>query len=123
MKLYNAVSRKSVAFNQIDARSGARVKQKLVSAAYGSEVSRDQILVWTGLQEAYLLKVWEPCTELQYALAIGFTSRFNHVSRFDKLRAGRDICPIGEIRRVDTARLKADRRKQRAQPGAARPGN
>ncbi|MEN9705108.1 MAG: hypothetical protein RLZZ393_987 [Pseudomonadota bacterium] len=86
-------------------------------------VSRDQILVWTGLQEAYLLKVWEPCTELQYALAIGFTSRFNHVSRFDKLRAGRDICPIGEIRRVDTARLKADRRKQRAQPGAARPGN
>jgi DNA end-binding protein Ku len=44
VKLYNAVSRKSVAFNQIDARSGARVKQKLVSAADGTEVSRDQIV-------------------------------------------------------------------------------
>ena len=41
VKLYNAVSRKSVAFNQIDARSGARVKQKLVSAADGTEVSRE----------------------------------------------------------------------------------
>ena len=44
VKLYNAVSRKSVSFNQLDGRTGARVKQKLVSAADGEEVSRDQIL-------------------------------------------------------------------------------
>lgn len=75
-------------------------------------VSRNQLIVWTGLQEAYLLKVWEPCTELDYAFAIGFTSRFNRVTRFDKVRAGRDICPIGEIRRLDVKRLKADRAKR-----------
>jgi hypothetical protein len=84
-------------------------------------VSRNQLIVWTGLQEAYLLKVWEPCTELEYALAIGLTSRFNRVTRSDKVRAGRDLCPIGEIRRLDAARLKADRRKQAAQP-APKPG-
>ncbi|MCC6435025.1 MAG: Ku protein, partial [Acidimicrobiales bacterium] len=44
VKLFNAVSRKSVSFNQLDGRSGSRVRQKLVSAADGEEVSRDQIL-------------------------------------------------------------------------------
>lgn len=44
VKLFNAVSRKSVSFNQLDSRTGSRVKQKLVSAADGEEVARDQIL-------------------------------------------------------------------------------
>ena len=44
MRLYGAVSRKAVSFNQLDARTGARVKQKLVSAADGEEVLRDQIV-------------------------------------------------------------------------------
>ncbi len=38
IKLYNAVSRKSVHFNQIDTRSNARIKQKRVSESDGSEV-------------------------------------------------------------------------------------
>lgn len=44
VKLFNAVSRKSVSFNQLDGRTGSRVRQKLVSAADGEEVGRDQIL-------------------------------------------------------------------------------
>ena len=44
VKLYTAVSTKSVRFNQIDGRTGARVKQKRVSAADGSEVSYDDIV-------------------------------------------------------------------------------
>src|SRR4051812_9911580 len=44
VKLYSAVSRKTVSFNQIDRRTGARVKQKRVSAADGSEVSYDDIV-------------------------------------------------------------------------------
>ncbi len=35
IKLYTAVSRKSVRFNQIDTRTGARVRQKRVSEATG----------------------------------------------------------------------------------------
>lgn len=44
VKLYSAVSRKNVTFNQIDRRTGARVKQKRVSSVDGSEVSYDDIV-------------------------------------------------------------------------------
>jgi len=76
-------------------------------------VGRDQLILWTGLREAYLLKVWEPCTELEFAQVIGVSSRFNRLTRFDKILAGRDVCPIGSIRKLDAARLKADRLKAR----------
>jgi hypothetical protein len=76
-------------------------------------VSRYELVVWTGLQEAYLLKVWENCQDLEFAFHVGFTSRFNHISRVDKVLVGRDRCPIVEIRRIDVPRLKADRAKAR----------
>ena len=44
VKLYSAVSRKTVHFNQLDARTNSRVKQKRVSADDGSEVPYDQIV-------------------------------------------------------------------------------
>jgi DNA end-binding protein Ku len=44
VKLYTAVSRKSVSFNQIDQRSGARIRYKKVSAADGSEVPNEEIV-------------------------------------------------------------------------------
>ena len=40
VKLNNAVSRKTVSFNQIDDRTGARIKLKRVSALDGDEVPR-----------------------------------------------------------------------------------
>src|SRR4051794_7458856 len=44
VKLYSAVSRKTVHFNQLDARTNTRVKQKRVSAEDGAEVPYDQIV-------------------------------------------------------------------------------
>lgn len=44
IKLYNAVSRKNVSFNQIDARTGSRVKMKRVSAADDTEVPYESIV-------------------------------------------------------------------------------
>lgn len=44
VKLYTAVSRKSVRFNQLDGRTGSRVKQKRVSAIDGEEVPYDEIV-------------------------------------------------------------------------------
>jgi DNA end-binding protein Ku len=44
VKLYNAVSRKSVSFNQIDRSSGARIRYKKVSAADDSEVRNEDIV-------------------------------------------------------------------------------
>jgi hypothetical protein len=76
-------------------------------------VSRYELVVWTGLQEAYLLKVWENCQDLEFAFRIGFTSRFSRISRADSVLVGHDRCPIAEIRRIDVPRLKADRAKAR----------
>ena len=44
IKLYAAVSRKTVHFNQIDSLTGARVRHKKVSAADGAEVPAEAIV-------------------------------------------------------------------------------
>lgn len=44
VKVYSAVSRKTVRFNQIDRRTGARVRQQRVSALDGSEVPYEDIV-------------------------------------------------------------------------------
>jgi DNA end-binding protein Ku len=44
VKLYNAVSRKSVHFNQLDSRTGARIRYKKVSDADGEEVPSEAIV-------------------------------------------------------------------------------
>ena len=44
IKLYNAVSRKTVHFNQIDSRTGSRIKYQKVSAADGTEVPNEVIV-------------------------------------------------------------------------------
>ena len=44
IKLYAAVSRKTVSFNQLDCRTGARIKYKKVSAADGEEVPAEAII-------------------------------------------------------------------------------
>ncbi len=43
IKLYTATSRQTVRFNQIDVRSGSRIRQKRVSEADGSEVQPEDI--------------------------------------------------------------------------------
>ena len=44
VKLFSAVSRKNVRFNQIESSTGARVKQKRVSSVSGEEVDYDDIV-------------------------------------------------------------------------------
>ncbi len=44
VRLYSAVSRKTVRFNQIDSATGSRVKQKRVSAVDGEEVPYERIV-------------------------------------------------------------------------------
>ncbi|MEM9035845.1 MAG: Ku protein [Actinomycetota bacterium] len=56
VKLYNAVSRKSVRFNQLDDRTGARIKYQKVSAETGEEVPADHIVRgWEFAKGQYVL--------------------------------------------------------------------
>ncbi|MFM2110530.1 MAG: hypothetical protein EBV65_09970 [Gammaproteobacteria bacterium] len=76
-------------------------------------VSRNQLVIWTGINEAWLLRVWDNCTDLQFANSIRVTQTGRSISRFEKVIAGRDSCPIVDMRPIDVARMKADRKAAR----------
>jgi hypothetical protein len=78
-------------------------------------VSRNQLVVWTGVNEAYLLTVWDSCRDLQFANRVGVSSTTRTVSRFEHVTVGRDRCPISEIRPIDVRQMKADRLAERGQ--------
>jgi hypothetical protein len=78
-------------------------------------VSKDQLVVWSGFNKAYLLRVTGYCPDLQFANAIAVTSTGNTVDRFEKVIVGRDRCLINEIRPLDTKQLKEDRKLLREQ--------
>ena len=73
-------------------------------------VSRDQLVIWTGINEAYLLRVWDTCPDLTFVNSIRVTQTGYTINKFEKVIAGRDTCPILEIRPLDVKQLKADRK-------------
>ena len=80
-----------------------------------SAVSKDQLVVWAGINEAYLIKVAGYCPDLQFANAIGVTETAGTVDKFEKVIVGRDKCLIEEIRPIDTKQMKEDRKLMREQ--------
>jgi hypothetical protein len=80
-----------------------------------SAVSKNQLVVWSGLNKAYLLTVTGYCPDLQFAHAIGVTSTGSTVDKFDKVIVGRDRCLIQEIRPLDVKQMKEDRKLMREQ--------
>ncbi len=80
-----------------------------------SAVSKDQLVVWSGVNKAYLLKIGGYCPDLQYAMNIAVTSTANTVDKFEKVIVGRDRCFITEIRPIDTKQMKEDRKLLRDQ--------
>jgi hypothetical protein len=80
-----------------------------------SAVSKDQLVVWSGINKAYLLTVTGYCPDLQFAHAIGVTSTGSTVDRFEKVIVGRDRCLIKGIRPLDVKQMKEDRKLMREQ--------
>jgi len=77
-------------------------------------IGRYELVVFTGVSDAYLIKVSPPCDDLQFATRIGITSTGGAVyPRLDSVTSGRWRCRIEEIRIVDYRRMKADLRAQR----------
>jgi hypothetical protein len=80
-----------------------------------SAVSKDQLVVWSGINKAYLLTVTGYCPDLEFANTIALTSTANTVDKFEKVIVGRDRCFIKEIRPVDTKQMKEDRKLLKGQ--------
>ncbi len=96
--------------------AGEPVKSFYMSDFDGwSSVSKDQLVVWAGMNKAYLLTVTGYCPDLQFANTIAVTSTGNTVDKFEKVIVGRDRCLIREIRPIDVKQMKADRKILREQ--------
>lgn len=76
-------------------------------------VSRNQLVVWTGINEAFLLTVWDTCPDIDFATTVGISQLMRTITTFDKVRVGHQTCPIREIRKVDIKRMKAEERATR----------
>jgi hypothetical protein len=82
-------------------------------------VSRYQIVLWTNINDAYLITVRPPCEDLQFAQRIGITQTGSTISsRFDAVLVKHWRCQISEIRPIDYLRMKKDQRDEKAQEKA-----
>ncbi len=82
-------------------------------------VARNKLVVWNGVNEAYLITVWDSCRDLEFASRIAVSSTTHSVSTFDSVLVGHERCPISEIRPVDVKQMKAERMAVRAQVGGS----
>jgi hypothetical protein len=77
-----------------------------------SSLSDTQVVVWTNLNDAYLLRVREPCINLHFTQRIGLSSTAGTVSNgLDSVLVDRERCQITEIRPVNYKQMRADLRK------------
>ncbi len=87
-----------------------------------SGLSRNELVVFTGVNNAYLLTTDGTCFDLPTAFTIGLESRMgSSISNFDSVRVGRDRCRITEIRPIDYKRMKQEARELREERKAAAP--
>jgi Family of unknown function (DUF6491) len=78
-------------------------------------LSSDQLVVWTDLNDAYLITVFHPCTDLMFARRIGLTSSGDTVyAHFDAVKVEGWRCMIKSIQPVDYRRMQQDLRQQHA---------
>ncbi|MHB8815294.1 MAG: DUF6491 family protein [Steroidobacteraceae bacterium] len=76
-------------------------------------ISPDQLVVWTDINQAYLITVFHPCTDLMFARRIGLTSTADTVyAHFDHVTAEGWRCIIDTIQPVDYLRMQHDLREQ-----------
>ena len=71
-------------------------------------LSRNELVVWTSINNAYLLTIADSCSDLQFAQRIGVSSSAGTVSRLDTVSFDHQRCPINEIRPVDYRQMRRD---------------
>lgn len=90
-------------------------------------VGKDQLVIFTTPNDAYLLKIWPPCDMRFVINNIELSSTARTVTaHLDSVitnapATGRWRCPIEEIRKIDYQRMRADLRAQAQAPPPAPP--
>ena len=73
-------------------------------------VGKDQLILWTGVNDAYLIKIDGYCPDLPFANTIRVDNRISQVTTFDSIIVNRDRCRIKQINPIDVRTMKADRK-------------
>lgn len=97
---------------QVEAHAGDPVESfRFWQLDRWESLGRAELLVWTRPNEAWLLRVDEPCRDLEYANTLALSSSVGRVHRrFDAVLFEHQRCRIAEIRPVDGRALKTARR-------------
>ena len=72
-------------------------------------VSRTQLILWTSINDAYLLTVSNNCPEMMFTDSVQVTSTGSQISSLDQVRVGGDRCPIEKIQPIDIRQWRKDR--------------
>jgi hypothetical protein len=76
-------------------------------------ISPDQLVLWTDINQAYLITVFKPCTDLMFVRHIGLHPTADTIyAHFDSVHADRWNCVIKTIQPVDYKRMEHDLRQQ-----------
>lgn len=75
-------------------------------------VDKDELILWTGINTAYLIKVTGFCPDLPFAQSIAVDNKGigNTISTYDYIIVRRDRCPIEQINPINVKQYKADRK-------------
>ena len=108
--------RQAAELHRYEAYAGKPVKQIRWVNNYKrwSPIAANKLLVWTNIEQPYLMTVFPPCTDLLFAHGIGITSAIEITqARFDFVTADGWKCMIETIQPVDYQRMRQDERKSR----------
>jgi Family of unknown function (DUF6491) len=72
-------------------------------------VSRTQLILWTTINDAYLLTVANSCPDMMFANAVSVSSSGSAISTFDFVTVRGNRCPIQQIEPIDVRAWRRDR--------------
>lgn len=72
-------------------------------------VDRDHLILWTSMNDAWLITIGGSCPDLMFTDRIRVTSTGSQVSTFDKVIVRGDTCLIDTIQPINVRQMKADR--------------
>lgn len=73
-------------------------------------VGPTKVVVWSTINDAYLVTVEDPCPDLEWANTIALTSKQSHFvsAKFDSVTFGKGQCQIKQIQPIDYKRMLKD---------------
>lgn len=72
-------------------------------------VSRNQLILWTSINDAYLLTIAGSCPDLMFTNAVSVSSTASEISTLEQVIVRGDRCPIQKIQPIDVRQWRKDR--------------